>query len=92
MLGCFVVAQLIRGVLGVWAAHVMFDLPVLQISQTMHRTGGAQWFSEILATLGLLFVFFGGLRAALMPCLHLSRSTSRVPIGSRHLPALPIRQ
>ena len=29
----------------------------------MHRTGGAQWFSEILATLGLLFVIFGGLRA-----------------------------
>jgi glycerol uptake facilitator-like aquaporin len=59
----FVVAQIIGAFLGVWAAHLMFDLPVLQISQTVHRTGGGQWFSEALATLGLLFVIFGGLRA-----------------------------
>ncbi|KEJ88433.1 aquaporin [Sulfitobacter donghicola] len=57
----FVIAQVVGGVLGVWAAHIMFDLPVLQVSQTLHRTGGAQWFSEILATLGLLFVIFGGI-------------------------------
>lgn len=62
-LGLYTVAQVIGAVLGVWAAHLMFDLPVLQVSQTAHRTGGAQWFSEILATLGLLFVIFGGLRA-----------------------------
>lgn len=59
----FVLAQVAGAVAGVWAAHLMFDLPVLQVSQTMHRTGGAQWFSEALATLGLLFVIFGGLRA-----------------------------
>jgi glycerol uptake facilitator-like aquaporin len=59
----FSAAQVLGGVIGVWAAHLMFDLPVIQISQTMHRTGGAQWFSEILAMLGLLFVIFGGLRA-----------------------------
>ena len=29
----------------------------------MHRTGGAQWFSETVATFGLLMVIFGGLRA-----------------------------
>lgn len=29
----------------------------------MHRTGAAQWFAEILATFGLLFVIFGGLRS-----------------------------
>ncbi|UWR24018.1 MIP/aquaporin family protein [Sulfitobacter sp. S190] len=62
-LAAYVAAQVSGAVLGVWAAHVMFDLPVLQLSQTMHRTGGAQWFSEILATLGLLLVIFGGLRA-----------------------------
>lgn len=58
----YVVMQIIGGILGVWAAHLMFDLPVLQISTTA-RTGGAQWFSEILATFGLLFVIFGGLRS-----------------------------
>lgn len=59
----FTSMQIIGAFLGVWAAHLMFDLPVLQISQTMHRTGGAQWFSEALAMAGLLFVIFGGLRA-----------------------------
>jgi len=62
-LGLFVLAQFLGGVIGVWAAHAMFDLPILQISQTAHRTGAAQGFSEILATLGLLFVGFGGLKA-----------------------------
>ncbi|AUQ70380.1 MIP/aquaporin family protein [Phaeobacter inhibens] len=57
----YVAAQIIGGIIGVWASHVMFDLTILQTSTTMHRTGGAQWFSEILATFGLLFVIFGGL-------------------------------
>lgn len=59
----YVTAQVVGAVFGVWAAHAMFDLPVFQLSETMHRTGPAQWFSEILATLGLLFVIFGGLRS-----------------------------
>jgi len=58
----YMLVQIVGGILGVWAAHVMFDLPVLQTSTTMHRTGGAQWFSEIIATFGLLFVIFGGVR------------------------------
>ncbi|WP_372572777.1 aquaporin [Ruegeria jejuensis] len=58
----YVVVQIIGAILGVWAAHLMFDLPVLQASTTLHRSGGAQWFSEIIATLGLLFVIFGGVR------------------------------
>jgi glycerol uptake facilitator-like aquaporin len=59
----FILAQVAGGVLGVWAAHAMFDLAILQTSTTMHRTGGAQWFSEGIATFGLLFVIFGGLKA-----------------------------
>ncbi|MFK7835664.1 MAG: aquaporin [Sulfitobacter sp.] len=62
-LASFVVAQIVGGILGVWAAHVMFDLPVLQLSETMHRSGTAQWFSEGIATFGLLFVIFGGIKA-----------------------------
>ena len=62
-LASFSAAQVVGAVFGVWAAHLMFDLPLLQLSQTMHRTGAAQWFSEGLSTLGLLFVIFGGLRA-----------------------------
>jgi glycerol uptake facilitator-like aquaporin len=59
----YVMAQITGAVLGVWAAHLMFDLAVLQTSTTMHRTGSAQWFSEGIATFGLLFVIFGGLKA-----------------------------
>ena len=59
----YVAAQLAGGLMGVWAAHLMFAQPVLQLSQTMHRTGGAQWVSEAIATFGLLMVIFGGLKA-----------------------------
>ncbi len=58
----FITVQIIGGILGVWATHLMFDLPVLQASQTVHRTGTAQWVSEIIATFGLLFVIFGGVK------------------------------
>ncbi|WP_147105485.1 MIP/aquaporin family protein [Tateyamaria sp. syn59] len=59
----YVVVQVAGGILGVWATHAMFDLPILQGSTTMHRTGIAQWWSEAIATYGLLFVIFGGLRS-----------------------------
>ena len=60
--GAFVLIQILGGILGVWAAHMMFDLSILQASST-DRTGISQWFSEILATFGLLFVIFGGLHS-----------------------------
>lgn len=57
----YIAVQIAGGIVGVWAAHLMFDLSILQTSTTQ-RTGVSQWFSEILATFGLLFVIFGGLR------------------------------
>jgi len=49
----YVAAQLGGGILGVWAAHLMFDLPILQSSTTL-RTGVGQWAGEVIATFGLL--------------------------------------
>jgi glycerol uptake facilitator-like aquaporin len=54
----YVVAQLCGALLGVWAAHLMFDLAPLQFSQTV-RTGPGQWLSEAVATFGLLLTIFG---------------------------------
>ncbi len=59
----YVIAQVAGGIIGVWATHLMFDLPLWQWSMTLHRTGGAQWMSEMIATFGLLLVIFGGLKA-----------------------------
>jgi glycerol uptake facilitator-like aquaporin len=51
----YVAAQVLGAVLGVLAAHAMFDLPLLQIS-AHDRSGGSQLGSEVLATFGLLGV------------------------------------
>ena len=51
----YVAAQAFGGVLGVWGAHAMFDLPVLQAAAKM-RSGPGQWWSEVVATFGLVFV------------------------------------
>ena len=56
----FVVAQVVGGICGVWLVHVMFDQPILQLSQTA-RIGVNLWSSEIFASFGLLLVIFGGL-------------------------------
>jgi glycerol uptake facilitator-like aquaporin len=54
----YLAAQIIGGVIGVWAAHFMFDLPLWQISEKM-RTGPGQWFAEFVATFGLLLTILG---------------------------------
>ncbi|RMA41407.1 aquaporin [Rhodophyticola porphyridii] len=59
----YILVQIGAGILGVWIAHLMFELPVLQLSGTI-RSGPSQWFSEVVATFGLLFVILGGLRHA----------------------------
>jgi glycerol uptake facilitator-like aquaporin len=46
------------GIAGVWAAHLMFDLPVFQTS-THIRAGTGQWLAEAVATFGLLLTIFG---------------------------------
>ena len=45
-----------------WAAHLMFELPLWQVSTTA-RTGAGQWLAEAVATFGLLLTIFGCLRA-----------------------------
>jgi glycerol uptake facilitator-like aquaporin len=54
----YIVAQVIGGIAGVWAVHLMFELPVLQFSLTQ-RTGAAQWLAEAVATFGLLMTIYG---------------------------------
>jgi glycerol uptake facilitator-like aquaporin len=57
----YVVAQTCGAVLGVFLAHAMFDLPVLQ-SSTHLRTSAGQWLSEAVATFGLVITVFSLLR------------------------------
>jgi glycerol uptake facilitator-like aquaporin len=54
----YIAVQLFGAVLGTFVAHLMFALPFWQISGTL-RTGPAQWFSEGIATFGLLLTIFG---------------------------------
>jgi glycerol uptake facilitator-like aquaporin len=54
----YIAAQIIGGVVGVWVAHLMFELPVWQIS--LHARGGTgQLLAECVATFGLLLTIFG---------------------------------
>lgn len=66
----YIVAQIIGGILGVFAAHAMFDVPILQVSSHA-RVGWAQGFAEVVATFGLLLTIFG--------CV--ARATTAVPFA-----------
>jgi glycerol uptake facilitator-like aquaporin len=61
MVLAYVLAQCAGAVAGVVAAHWMFELPALMAS-THVRTGAAQWWSECIATFGLIFVILQGVR------------------------------
>ena len=67
-----VLAQIIGAFAGVLAAHAMFAEPLLQVS-THVRTGGAQWWSEFVATFGLLAVIKG--------CRQRSLETTALAVG-----------
>ena len=57
-MAAYTAVQIVFGVLGGWAAHQMFDLPILQAS-THVRTGIGQWTGEFIATFGLIFTILG---------------------------------
>lgn len=59
--GLYIVAQITGGIAGVLTAHIMFDNPLLDPSQT-DRTGVGQWTGEFVATFGLIGTILGCLR------------------------------
>jgi len=59
--GLYALTQLACGILGAWAAHLMFDLPMLQLS-VKARTGLGQWAGEAIATFGLILTIVGTVR------------------------------
>jgi glycerol uptake facilitator-like aquaporin len=54
----YIGAQVTGGIAGVWAAHLMFELPLWQVSATV-RSDPGQWFAEFVATFGLLLTVLG---------------------------------
>jgi glycerol uptake facilitator-like aquaporin len=54
----YIGAQVLGAILGVWAAHLMFELPLWQFSATA-RSGSGQWLAEAIATFGLLLTIIG---------------------------------
>jgi len=57
----YIIAQLVGAIGGVWLAHLMFGLPILQWSAHT-RTGLGQWTGEFVATFGLLLIIESGRR------------------------------
>jgi glycerol uptake facilitator-like aquaporin len=57
----YIAVQGLGAVLGVFAAHAMFALPILQIS-TKLRDGPAQMLSETVASFGLIAAILGSIR------------------------------
>ncbi|QIG45191.1 aquaporin family protein [Nocardioides anomalus] len=57
-----VLAQVVGGCAGAVVANLMFDLSAVSVATT-HRDGPDLWLAEVVATLGLVTVVFGSLRA-----------------------------
>jgi glycerol uptake facilitator-like aquaporin len=62
----YVAAQILGCCAGAILAHLMFELPVWQLS-THVRSGPAQWLAEGIATFGLMLVVIGHRRAEEAP-------------------------
>lgn len=58
----YTIAQVAGGCAGAIVANLMFDLPAVNFSERV-RTGGNIWMSEVVATVGLLLVIHGTIRA-----------------------------
>jgi glycerol uptake facilitator-like aquaporin len=58
----YIPAQIVGGCLGAITANLMFDLDAIDISDQA-RSSGALWFSEVIATMGLLLVILGVVRS-----------------------------
>jgi glycerol uptake facilitator-like aquaporin len=57
----YILAQVAGGIAGTAIAHLMFGLPLLELS-TKVRSGGPQWFSESVAAFGLVATILAGVR------------------------------
>jgi glycerol uptake facilitator-like aquaporin len=57
----YILVQIAAGILGAWAVHFMFDLPVIEVSSKL-RTGSGQWAGELIATFGLVITIIGTVR------------------------------
>jgi len=60
--GLYVAAQIFGGIVGVLAAHVMFEHPLIDPSTTT-RSGIGQWVAEFVATFGLVGTILACLKA-----------------------------
>jgi glycerol uptake facilitator-like aquaporin len=59
--GFYAIVQLGSGIAGVLVAHLMFDVPLFQLSAKT-RTGVGQWAGEAVATFGLVLTILGTVR------------------------------
>lgn len=59
----YVAAQISGGVAGTITAHLMFALPLVELSLKV-RSGGPQWFAEWVASFGLIVTILLGIRFA----------------------------
>ncbi len=57
----YIAAQVAGGIGGTIIAHLMFALPLVDMSLKV-RTGGAQWIAEAVATFGLIATILGAIR------------------------------